>query len=153
MTIESRTIKLRTIGLRDRAGRNKAISSLLCVASTLAVGMMAPRSAIAQDSIPEVIDHISEQRSGNYYSNQSFFSQFGQITGLGGFPEHRMNRDTAAVSGTVQELMMLQTQNTPTLRVPDLPNPYNTSVQLLPTSQFNSRVIGSELNFEPLPRR
>ncbi|MEO0648493.1 MAG: hypothetical protein AAFZ17_20455 [Cyanobacteria bacterium J06650_10] len=138
---------------KNKMIKNKAVGSLLGVAGALvAVGVLAP-GAIAQDSIPEVVDRISEQRSGNYYTNQSFFSQIGQITGLGGFPEHRMNRDTAAVSGTAQELMMLQTQNTPTMRVPDLPNPYNTSVQLLPTSQFNSRVIGSELNFEPLPRR
>ena len=138
---------------KTKAVKYKAVGRCLGVAGALAMGAVLAPGAIAQDAIPEVIDRISEQRSGNYYSNQSFFSQFGQITGLGGFPEHRMNRDTAAVSGTVKELMMLQTQNTPTMRVPDLPNPYTPSVQLMPTSQFNSRVIGSELNFEPLPRR
>lgn len=109
--------------------------------------------AIAQQTVLEAVEDISERRSGNYYRHRSIFSQIGFITGLGGFPEQRLNRDAAALSAASEELMILQTQNTPTVRVPDLPNPYTSSVQLLPTSQINSRVIGSELNFEPLPRR
>ncbi|MEL7331198.1 MAG: hypothetical protein AAFN12_03065 [Cyanobacteria bacterium J06560_2] len=133
--------------------KSKAVSSLLCLAGALVAGASFAPTATAQETLLEAVDRVSEQRSGNYYRNRGFASQLGAITGLGGFPEHRINRDSAALSGTVEELFILQTQNTPTIRVPDLPNPYTTSVQLLPTSQFNSRVVGSELNFEPLPRR
>ena len=107
----------------------------------------------AQETVLEAVEDIGEHRSGNYYKHRSIFSQIGFISGLGGFPEQRLNRDAAALSEAYQELMVLQTQNTATVRTPDLPNPYTSSVQLLPTSQINSRVIGSELNFEPLPRR
>ncbi len=117
-----------------------------------ATAFVAP-TASAQETVLEAVDNISEQRSGDFHRNRSIFSQIQFITGLGGFVDQRSHRDTAALAGAQQELMMLQSQNTPTVRVPDLPNPYTTSVQLLPTSQLNSRVVGSELNFEPLPRR
>ena len=136
-------------------GRSKALGRLLCVAGVLSVvGSWAP-TAYAQDaeSVLDAVEDITERRSGDYFDNRSFVGQKSFISGLGGFSEQRHIRDAAAFSGAVEELWMLQTQNTATVRVPDLPNPYTTSVQLLPTSQFNSRVVGSELNFEPLPRR
>jgi hypothetical protein len=122
------------------------------------VGMVAAMAlfastASAQETVLDAVEGISEHRSGDYYRQRTIFNQIQFITGLGGFPEQRTHRDTAALAEAQRELMMLQTQNTTTVRVPDLPNPYTTSVQLLPTSQLNSRVVGSELNFEPLPRR
>ena len=125
------------------------VGMLGAIATTL---IMTP-AAGAQETVLDAVEDISERRSGDYYRHRSIFSQIGFISGLGGFPEQRMNRDSAALSEAYQELMVLQTQNTATVRTPDLPNPYTSSVQLLPTSQINSRVIGSELNFEPLPRR
>ncbi|MEL6493049.1 MAG: hypothetical protein AAFV85_00295 [Cyanobacteria bacterium J06634_6] len=135
--------------------KTKAVSGLLCVAGALAMAAAMAPAASAQEAetVLEAVERIGEQRSGDYYRGRSFSGQIGFLTGLGGFSEQRINRDSAALSGTIEELMILQTQNTPTMRVPDLPNPYTTSVQLLPASQNNSRVIGSELNFEPLPRR
>ena len=133
----------------------KAIGSVLAMAGVLASAAVVAPSAIAQepDTVLEAVEEISLNRTGNFYSHRSIWSQIDFITGWGGFPDQRLHGDAAALSETVEELFVLQTQNTPTLRVPDLANPYSTSVQLLPTSQFNSRVIGSELNFEPLPRR
>ncbi len=125
------------------------------LSTTLATALFTP-AASAQEkpqTIPDAIESISENRSGNYYTHLTPFSKISFITGIGGFADQRMARDAVALNAAVHELMMLQTQNTPTVRVPDLPNPYTSSVQLLPASQNNSRVIGSELNFEPLPRR
>ena len=130
-----------------------AVGTLLGTVSMIGLSMYLAPSVNAQQTVLDAVDDIGNRRSGNYHSNRSSFSQIRFITGLGGFPEQRLNRDAAALGEAYEELMYLQTQNTATVRVPDLPNPYTTSVQLLPTSQFNSRVIGSELNFEPLPRR
>lgn len=129
-----------------------ALGALLSTVGSVGLACVAP-AASAQQTIPEAVEDISTRRSGHYYKNRSGFRAVGFITGLGGFPEQRIHRDAAALSEAYDELMFLQNQNTATVRVPDLPNPYTSSVQLLPTSQFNSRVIGSELNFEPLPRR
>ncbi len=119
----------------------------------IATTLVLTPAVSAQETVLEAVEDVVEHRSGNYYKHRSIFSQIGFISGLGGFPEQRLNRDAAALSEAYQELLVLQTQNTATVRTPDLPNPYTSSVQLLPTSQINSRVIGSELNFEPLPRR
>ncbi|MGB3789941.1 MAG: hypothetical protein WA949_18165 [Phormidesmis sp.] len=130
------------------------VSGTLAVSTFVTFAMLAP-NANAQEprTVLESLEEIAENRSGNYFRNRSILGQTSFITGLGGFSENRIRRDAESISGAYDELSILQTQNTPTLRVPDLPNPYTTSVQLLPASQFDSRVVGSELNFEPLPRR
>ncbi|MEL6160474.1 MAG: hypothetical protein AAFQ40_11210 [Cyanobacteria bacterium J06623_5] len=143
------------IRFSSRTAGSRAISSFLSLASVLmATALFAP-AASAQDpqTVMDAIEDIAENRSGSYARNRSIGGQFLFLTGLGGFSEQRTLSDTEALSGAIEELFFLQTQNTPTVRVPDLPNPYTTSVQLLPSSQFNSRIVGSELNFEPLPRR
>ena len=137
-----------------RIASGTLLGTVALVGAIATSATLAP-AAIAQeaDTVLDAIENVGERRSGNYYTHRRTSSQINFITGLGGFPERRANRDAAALSEAYRELMVLQTQNTPTIRVPDLPNPFTTSVQLLPASQFNSRVIGSELNFEPLPRR
>ncbi len=142
-----------TIGIKGGM-RGLASSTLGLMGAVSVLGAIAPiASAQDTESLLDTLEGITEQRSGDYYNHRSAASQINFITGLGGFTDQRINRDAAATSRAYEELLILQTQNTPTVRVPDLPNPYTTSVQLLPASQFNSRVVGSELNFEPLPRR
>ena len=136
-----------------RSLKRAALGTLLGTVGMVGLTTYLTPAANAQQRIPEALEDINNRRSGTYYENRSIFGQARFITGLGGFPDQRIDKDAEAFSEAYSELMMLQTQNTATVRVPDLPNPYSSSVQLLPTSQFNSRVIGSELNFEPLPRR
>lgn len=135
--------------------RGMAIGGLLGVAGAIATATVLTPTANAQEpeTVLDAMENISENRSGDYYTRRSTFRQLEFITGIGGFPDQRTNRDAAAISEAYEALLLLQNQNTATVRVPDLPNPYTTSVQLLPASQFGSRVTGSELNFEPLPRR
>ncbi|MGB3297140.1 MAG: hypothetical protein WBA76_02645 [Phormidesmis sp.] len=130
-----------------------ASAIITTVIATGAIANISTPAASAQETVLDKLENINEQRSGGYYDHQSIFSQIRFISGIGGFPDQRIHRDAAALSEAHKELSILQTQSTVTIRVPDLPNPYTTSVQLLPTSQINSRVVGSELNFEPLPRR
>ncbi len=135
--------------------RGMAIGGLLGVAGAIATATAFAPTANAQEpeTVLDALENIAENRSGDYYARRSAFRQLEFITGIGGFPDQRINRDSAAISEAYNALLILQNQNTATVRVPDLPNPYTTSVQLLPASQFGSRVTGSELNFEPLPRR
>ena len=130
------------------------LSALALTGAVAVLGAIAPNAnAQEADTVLDEVKDISTRRSGDYFRHRRNLSELNFILGLGGFADQRVNRDAAALAEAYDELMMLQTQNTPTVRVPDLPNPYTTSVQLLPASQFNSRVVGSELNFEPLPRR
>ncbi|MEO1593586.1 MAG: hypothetical protein AAFU71_20200 [Cyanobacteria bacterium J06632_22] len=142
----------------------KLIQRLAGAAAALATTAVAAQTASAQEILlaePTVLDtiyEVSHTHSGDYYRNRTFARQLDVLFGPGwfgaaAFPELEMDRDAEALETAYNELMFLQTRNTPTIRVPDLSSPYNTSVQLLPLSQTNSRVVGSELNFEPLPRR
>jgi len=142
----------------------KLIQRLTGAAVMLATTLVATQTAKAQEIVleePTVLDtiyDISHTHSGDYYRNRTFARQVDVMFGPGwfgaaAFPELELDRDAEALETAYNELMFLQTRNTPTIRVPDLRSPYNTSVQLLPLSQTNSRVVGSEFNFEPLPRR
>ncbi|MEM8503275.1 MAG: hypothetical protein AAF716_09005 [Cyanobacteria bacterium P01_D01_bin.1] len=144
----------RQLNLSDASKSRLGLIGTLA-ATTLAITAALAPAASAQEpqTVLNTLESIIENRSGDYFRSRSVGGQLSLIVGLGGFPENRLSRDTASISSAYSELLILQTQNTPTLRVPDLPNPYTTSVQLLPASQFDSRVVGSELNFEPLPRR
>jgi hypothetical protein len=70
--------------------------------------------------------------------------------GRGQYPEIAIERDLAYVNAFWQDMMVQQTMGDPTIRVPDVVNPFNTSLMLMPSSQFNSRVLGSEFVYERL---
>jgi hypothetical protein len=140
--------------LKGLLGAGLAIATVTCMAS------VAKADETPTEPLPvlEVLEDITGNHSGNYYRNRGLDRQLDFLFGFGAFgsatfTELEMDRDAHALDTAYNELMFLQTQNTPTLRVPDLRSPYNTSVQLLPLSQGGSRVVGTELNFEPLPRR
>jgi hypothetical protein len=137
------------------------LSAVVMAAASTVIATEASAQQVGEPepTVLEVLDEISYAHSGDYYRNRTYLRQADYILGFGwfgaaSFPELEGERDAEAIEAAYNELMFLQTRNTPTLRVPDLRSPYNTSVQLLPVSQVGgSRVVGSELNFEPLPRR
>ena len=111
-----------------------------------------------EPTVLETLDEIGRAESGDYSSDRSSFRQTAHYFGLGvpgrsAFPELELDRNSDALLEAYNELMLLQTRNTATIRVPDLATPYNTSLQRLPGAQSRGRVVGTELNFQPLPRR
>ena len=140
--------------LKGLVGAATMLTAVLTVAQTA----KAQEIVLAEPTVLDTVNDINYNFSGDYHRNRSIGRQLDNIFGLGGiggatFWEREIDRDAEALETAYYELMFLQTRNTPTIRVPDLRNPYTTSVQLLPLSQTNSRVGGSEFNFEPLPRR
>ncbi|MEO0869893.1 MAG: hypothetical protein AAFY17_15945 [Cyanobacteria bacterium J06642_11] len=134
-------------------GTTVAIAAL----STLGLRANAQSTDFDEPTVLETLNELDSQHSGTYYKDRNSFRQFAHYFGLGlpgrsAFPELELDRNAEGISEAYKELMQLQTLNTPTIRVPDVVNPYNTSLQMLPSSQ-SGRVVGSELNFEPLPRR
>ncbi|MEO0987032.1 MAG: hypothetical protein AAFY20_15975 [Cyanobacteria bacterium J06639_14] len=118
-------------------------------ASVLAFAAAAPAQPGASSAqIPEAIEEIYFGNTGPYSNNRSVFSYVNLIIGSGGFPERRVMRDSRAVSEAAHFLMDEQATTTPTIRVPDLFNPYNTSVQFLPAGQPSVILSGSEFIFE-----
>ena len=84
------------------------------IIGVVAISAILTPAAKAQETVLDAVENITEHRSGNYFRNRTIFGQVGFITGLGGFPEQRINKDSAALSEAYRELMVLQTQNTAT---------------------------------------
>ena len=129
------------------------------IAATVAGGMPAtaqeaPRTQ--SGDIPEAMEEIFFGNSGTYFYNRTAWRQANYILGFGGFdsagfPERQIEWDAEAIGRATAFLLDEQALSGPTIRVPDLYNPYNTSVQLLPTAQLGGRVSGSEFVFERMP--
>ncbi|MEL6382695.1 MAG: hypothetical protein AAFQ89_09510 [Cyanobacteria bacterium J06626_18] len=127
----------------------------LTATAVIAASFAVASAAMAQNApssrsgdVPEAINEIYYGNTGPYSNNRSVFSYGNLILGTGGFPERRVMRDARAVSEAIYFLMEEQATSTPTIRVPDLFNPYNTSVQFLPAGQPNVFLSGSEFIFE-----
>jgi hypothetical protein len=126
--------------------------------SAMATRANAQNATFTEPTVLDTMDDISTRHSGTYDTDRSNFRQIAHFfgTGLPGgspYPELELDRNSKGILEAYNELMFLQTRNTPAIRVPDLPNPYTTSLQMLPGAQSRGRVVGTELNFEPLPRR
>ncbi len=124
--------------------------------SAMATRANAQNATFTEPTVLETLDDIATRHSGTYETDRSNFRQLAHYFGIGipsPYPELELDRNSQGLLEAYNELMFLQTRNTPAIRVPDLPNPYTTSLQMLPGAQSRGRVTGTELNFEPLPRR
>ena len=127
---------------------------MIAASTTLATSAVAQVQPV--ETLSEAAEDIINHESGNSFRNRSIWRQINFIFGFGGitsagFADLEIQRDTEALHQSYLDWLALQNTSDPYLRVPDLRNPYNTSVQLMPTSQINSRVVGGELVFERLP--
>jgi hypothetical protein len=75
------------------------------------------------------------------------------LIGEGQYPENSVRRDLQLFNPIWLDALEQQTMSDPFIRVPDLVNPYNSSLMTLPSPEASSRVVGSELVYERLPSR
>ncbi|HEY9764073.1 MAG TPA: hypothetical protein V6D07_16190 [Trichocoleus sp.] len=111
-------------------------------------------------TIPAGFEDLFYGYSGTYFDNRTIGEQISNLFGSGGldsarFPEREIEWDANAIHQAYVAHLALQNTLDPTLRVPDLPNPFTTSLLLSPTAQPAGPVVGSEFIFEssPLPFR
>ena len=126
--------------------------------SIVATRANAQNATFTEPTVLDTLDDINTRHSGSYYGDRSAFRQTARIFGIGvpgrnAFPELELDRSGESLGEAYNELMFLQTRNTPTIRVADLANPYNSSLLMMSGSQAGSSAVGTELNFEALPRR
>jgi hypothetical protein len=116
----------------------------------LATVVIAP-AAIAQDTVPETIpdalEDLGTTYSGDYFRNRGIIRQGKRIIGLD-FPERAIEWDANATSAAVRDILLLQNTSDPTIRVPDLANPYASSLLTMPSSR--TPYVVSEFIFESL---
>lgn len=108
---------------------------------TLAQEMPTPE----QSTIPAAFDDLMSTYSGDFFSNRTISRQGARMVGFG-FPERELEWDANATTTAFRDLMRLQNTADPTLRVPDLANPYTSSLLTMPSSQVP--LVGTEFIFE-----
>ena len=82
----------------------------------------------------EIIDQALFYDSNSYFDNITIERQLDTIFGAesfpeGNFPENEITWDAELIYVLYQDMMRQQSESDPVLRVPDLPNPYNTSLR------------------------
>lgn len=128
----------------------RSITATAAVVSVVAIAspIRADEPPTAQSArIPEAMTEIFFSYGGSFNINRSLGGQLGTMFGVGGYPEEDIMNDGYAISEATQYLLEQQNRTDPIIRVPDLMNPYDTSVQLLPTPAAGA-VSGSEFIFE-----
>ena len=150
-----------------KAGLPRLRLGFQCLTLGLAVvasSTWLPSHAIAQE-IPETTsarDALTDaffDDSRDFYQNQTAVRRIREIFGTGrsifrrgNYPEINIERDGERVSAVYQQLMQEQAASDPTLRVIDLPNPYETSLLVEP-ALFTNQGAGTEFVFETAPVR
>jgi hypothetical protein len=98
------------------------------------------------ETIPNAIDRAFYGSLGKFSDRNPLRSTQTIIGTPYGYPENQISRDGERIHRVYLDLMNQQNSSDPLIRTADLPNPFNLSVQTLPTS--GNRVMGSEFAIE-----
>jgi hypothetical protein len=85
------------------------------------------------ESIPRRFERAFFQNSGDFYYNRTIPRQVELVFGVG-LPENQIQDDANLINGLYRELSEQQNNSDPILRSPDIRNPYDTSIRMLPSS-------------------
>lgn len=128
--------------------RSLTISAVIVATGAIATTAWAGEPPGAESAYPpDALNEIFFGNRGPFSANRSIGGELGVMFGIGGFPEQGIMEDASTINTTYNYLLELQTRSDPTIRVPDLTNPYFTSVQFLPAST-DGVISGSEFIFE-----
>ena len=144
---------------KNLAGALGVSVSTLAVASAI-LTVAAPSRAEPSQPVPlsEAFNDAFYQNARSFFQNRSIYSQINWILGQGsiirsGYPDKQIERDVRGIHSLYEDAIDQQVASDPVIRTPDLPNPYDSSVMMMPPTNFNSPPLGSELNFETIPLR
>lgn len=150
-------------GLRIWIGGLVVAASTVMASTALAQTEPSDFEPVRLDTIPNTFERAFFNQSGTFYDNRSLGRQLEYMIGPGGigsagFPDLELERDAELINILYEDTLNRQLTSDPMIRTPDLPNPFDTSVRLLPVSgrfrsQASPQIEGTEFFFEaPLPR-
>ncbi|HEY9699887.1 MAG TPA: hypothetical protein V6D10_21690 [Trichocoleus sp.] len=102
------------------------------VAMLVAIGAIAI-PAVTNPVVAQEVERptVSEAFNNTLYSNEpdslnrsGFLSSVSSFLGLPGFPENQIRRDARAINALYEDVLEQQVASDPTIRTPDLPNPF-----------------------------
>ncbi len=141
----------------------KVALSAIAITGALLPSLLASQATareIEPVSVPAATDEAFFKNSRGFYDSQTTFRRVRELFGVGpqifrrgNYGEISVERDARLSNELYQRLLRAQSESDPTIRVPDLPNPFASSLLTAPTAQAGSRMIGSDLVYERLPLR
>lgn len=107
---------------------------LLAASTALTTSKSLAQTSYNEDlvPIPEAFDRAFYGRSGSIHFQTSLVGQVLRLAIL--YPDKEISRDGKRVEQLYRELLMQQTMSDPTIRTPDLNNPFNGSLLTSPPS-------------------
>jgi hypothetical protein len=112
---------------------------------------------VRSEPLPDTFNRAFFNESGDLFRNNGLEGQIRYIFGPGtllrpGFPEDQEVRDAQVLHELYRDVLDQQISGAPIIRTPDLPNPFNTSILMMPP-RASGRVRGSEFIYEKAPLR
>ncbi|NJK53370.1 MAG: hypothetical protein HC936_12160 [Leptolyngbyaceae cyanobacterium SU_3_3] len=135
------------MGVRLKSLIGLGVLAAVTMVTQAAQAQERPATFKPRETIPAAIDRAFDAPMSEYRNPQHSLES---LIGVIGYPENSIARDAEHIHRIYLDVFEQQASSDPLLRTTDLPNPYNTSVLTLPTANLGSRVVGSELVFEPL---
>lgn len=132
---------------------------LLTIATVMVPGHQAmAQTATLEPTIPQEFESALYSNGGNFFGNQSLGGTLSLMFGIPGFPENQLTRDGRNVNRLYREVLEQQVASDPTIRTPDLPNPFSGSLLTTPLIAAEEAVppapppvIFQQPNFVPAP--
>ncbi len=132
---------------------------LLTIAAVMVPGYQATaQTATLQPSIPDTFEDAFYSNAGTFFGNRSLGGSLSLLLGIPEFPENQITRDARRVDRLYREVLEQQVASDPTIRTPDLPNPFSGSLLTTPLIAAEDPlppapppVIFQQPNFVPAP--
>jgi hypothetical protein len=93
-------------------------------------------------TLPDAFERAFLEHSRDFFSNRSITSQIDSL--FFAFPENDIAEDGQLLNVLHRDVMLQQLTNDPFMRTPDLPNPYNTSIDTMNRTGGSTPIRGSE---------
>lgn len=117
----------------------------MSASAALAQDRTTPTTSVRRESVLEVFERTYYGSGGSYFEG---FSVGGQLQAIFGpaFPDNAAASATRRIDRLYEDQLARQTKSDPIVRTVDLPNPYSSSLLLLPsTANINRVPAGGEL--------
>jgi hypothetical protein len=127
--------------------------ALAAVSTTVAIAAQAQDAAVVfrpRESVPAAMDRTFYRHSDSVLKENDALRGAQSFLGTFMFPENAILKDSKDVNGLYRYVLERQIGDDPIIRTADLANPFNSSVQTLPTTAAQ-RLNGGEFVFERTP--
>ncbi|MCT7967364.1 hypothetical protein NG799_13560 [Laspinema sp. D1] len=112
------------------------LKTAIGVLALLGASVVVAPEAVAQSqprTIAEQFERAFFRSSDTFYQNRSIFDQISYYLLPMTYPERQAERDAERVNKLYEAVMQVQTSSDPIIRTRDLTNPFNESLQTMPS--------------------